>query len=67
VGVPAQATILGNRAAGPRAARGLPAAGEWRTLGLFATDDADQLQQTLASMPLKIWRNDNGHTRTEKP
>jgi len=59
VGVPAQASTPGNRAAGPRAARGLPAAGEWRTLGLFAADDADQLQQTLASMPLKMWRNDN--------
>jgi muconolactone D-isomerase len=32
--------------------------GEWRSLGLFATGDADQLQQTLASMPLKIWRTD---------
>jgi muconolactone delta-isomerase len=32
--------------------------GEWRTLGLFAADDADHLQQTLASMPLKIWRTD---------
>jgi len=32
--------------------------GEWRTLGLFAANDADQLQQTLASMPLKIWRSD---------
>jgi muconolactone delta-isomerase len=32
--------------------------GEWRTLGLFAADDAGQLQQTLASMPLKIWRTD---------
>jgi muconolactone delta-isomerase len=32
--------------------------GEWRTLGLFAADDADQLEQTLASMPLKIWRTD---------
>ena len=30
--------------------------GEWRSLGLFAAGDADQLQQTLASMPLKIWR-----------
>jgi len=30
--------------------------GEWRTLGLFAADDADQLQQTLASLPLKMWR-----------
>ena len=33
-------------------------AGEWRTLGLFAADDADRFQQTLASMPLKIWRTD---------
>ena len=32
--------------------------GEWRSLGLFAAADADQLQQTLASMPLKIWRTD---------
>ena len=32
--------------------------GQWRTLGLFAADDADHLQQTLASMPLKIWRTD---------
>src|SRR5205814_8604133 len=32
--------------------------GEWRSLGLFAAGDADQLQQTLASMPLKIWRTD---------
>jgi muconolactone delta-isomerase len=32
--------------------------GEWRSLGLFAAGDADQLQQTLASMPLKIWRAD---------
>jgi muconolactone delta-isomerase len=32
--------------------------GEWRTLGLFAADDADQLEQTLASMPLRVWRTD---------
>jgi muconolactone delta-isomerase len=32
--------------------------GEWRSLGLFAAGDAGQLQQTLASMPLKIWRTD---------
>jgi len=32
--------------------------GEWRSLGLFAANDAGQLQQTLASMPLKIWRTD---------
>jgi muconolactone D-isomerase len=32
--------------------------GEWRSLGLFAAGDAGQLQQTLASMPLKVWRTD---------
>ena len=32
--------------------------GEWRSLGLFAAGDAGQLQQALASMPLKIWRTD---------
>jgi muconolactone delta-isomerase len=32
--------------------------GEWRTLGLFAADDEDKLEQVLASMPLRIWRTD---------
>jgi len=32
--------------------------GEWRTLGLFAADDAVKLEETLASMPLRIWRTD---------
>ena len=32
--------------------------GEWRSLGLFAADDADDLEQTLASMPLRVWRTD---------
>ena len=32
--------------------------GEWRTLGLFAADDENQLEQVLASMPLRIWRTD---------
>jgi muconolactone delta-isomerase len=32
--------------------------GEWRTLGLFAADDADQLEDVLASMPLRVWRTD---------
>ena len=32
--------------------------GEWRTLGLFAAADADQLEEVLASMPLRIWRTD---------
>ena len=32
--------------------------GEWRTFGLFAAQDADRLEQVLASMPLRIWRTD---------
>ncbi len=32
--------------------------GEWRTLGLFAADDAGQLGQVLALMPLRVWRTD---------
>ena len=30
--------------------------GEWRSLGLFATADDAQLEQVLASMPLRVWR-----------
>jgi len=32
--------------------------GEWRTLGLFAALDDRQLEEVLASMPLRIWRTD---------
>ncbi|WP_028637070.1 muconolactone Delta-isomerase family protein [Nocardioides sp. URHA0032] len=32
--------------------------GQWRTLGLFVADDSEQLEQILASMPLRIWRTD---------
>jgi muconolactone D-isomerase len=32
--------------------------GEWRTLGLFAADGPDQLEDILASMPLRVWRTD---------
>ena len=32
--------------------------GEWRTLGLFAAADGHQLDEVLASMPLRIWRTD---------
>jgi len=32
--------------------------GEWRTLGLFAADDDDELEEVLASMPLRVWRTD---------
>ena len=33
--------------------------GEWRSLGLFAADDADRLEGVLASMPLRVWRSDD--------
>ena len=33
--------------------------GEWRSLGLFAADDPGQLQDVLASMPLRVWRTDD--------
>ena len=32
--------------------------GEWRTLGLFAADDGAELEEVLASMPLRVWRTD---------
>jgi muconolactone delta-isomerase len=32
--------------------------GEWRSLGLFAADDAARLEEVLASMPLRVWRTD---------
>jgi muconolactone delta-isomerase len=32
--------------------------GEWRTLALFAADDGSQLEEVLASMPLRVWRTD---------
>ena len=32
--------------------------GEWRSLGLFAAPDEVQLEQVLASMPLRVWRTD---------
>src|SRR5271167_3143379 len=34
------------------------APGEWRTLGLFAAEDAADLERVLASMPLRVWRSD---------
>ena len=34
------------------------APGEWRTLGLFAAVDLSELEQVLASMPLRVWRSD---------
>jgi muconolactone delta-isomerase len=32
--------------------------GEWRTLGLFAAAEDGQLEEILASMPLRVWRTD---------
>ncbi len=32
--------------------------GEWRSLGLFAADGPDALEDVLASMPLRVWRTD---------
>jgi muconolactone delta-isomerase len=32
--------------------------GEWRSIGLFAAEDAAELERTLAAMPLRIWRTD---------
>jgi len=34
------------------------APGEWRTIGLFAAASAAELEQVLASMPLRVWRSD---------
>jgi muconolactone delta-isomerase len=32
--------------------------GEWRTLGLFAAGSGGELEEVLASMPLRVWRAD---------
>jgi muconolactone delta-isomerase len=32
--------------------------GQWRTIGLFAADGGAELEQVLASMPLRVWRTD---------
>jgi muconolactone delta-isomerase len=32
--------------------------GEWRSLGLFAAGDEMELEDVLASMPLRVWRSD---------
>jgi len=41
--------------------------GEWRTLGLFAAADDDQLEQVLATMPLRVWRHDQVEALTPHP
>jgi muconolactone delta-isomerase len=32
--------------------------GEWRSIGLFAAADEVELEDVLASMPLRVWRSD---------
>ena len=32
--------------------------GEWRSIGLFAARDGEQLEEVLTSMPLRAWRTD---------
>lgn len=32
--------------------------GEWRSLGMFVAEDEQRLEETLAAMPLRIWRTD---------
>jgi muconolactone D-isomerase len=41
--------------------------GEWRTLGLFAAADERELEEVLASMPLRIWRSDEVTPLTAHP
>jgi muconolactone delta-isomerase len=41
--------------------------GEWRTLGLLVAADADDLEQVLASMPLRVWRTDEATALTAHP
>jgi muconolactone delta-isomerase len=41
--------------------------GEWRTIGLFAAADQADLEQVLASMPLRIWRTDEITPLTPHP
>jgi muconolactone delta-isomerase len=33
--------------------------GEWRTIGLFSATDEVELEDVLASMPLRVWRSDH--------
>ncbi len=41
--------------------------GEWRTLGLFVAADADDLEEVLAAMPLRVWRTDEPTPLTPHP
>lgn len=54
----ARARELGSEGHLLRLWRPPPRPGEWRTLGLFAAADDQQLEKALASMPLRVWRSD---------
>ncbi|WP_037571463.1 muconolactone Delta-isomerase family protein [Phaeacidiphilus oryzae] len=41
--------------------------GEWRSLGLFSAPDAERLEETLAAMPLRVWRRDEVTALTPHP
>ena len=41
--------------------------GEWCTLGLFAADDGVDLEEVRASMPLRVWRTDEGTPLSPHP
>lgn len=43
------------------------APGEWRTFGLFAADDAAELEKVLAGMPLRVWRSDEVTPLSQHP
>jgi muconolactone delta-isomerase len=43
------------------------APGEWRTFGLFAVDNDDELEDVLRSMPLRMWRVDEVTMLTAHP
>ncbi|MEV4350908.1 muconolactone Delta-isomerase family protein [Actinoplanes sp. NPDC049596] len=43
------------------------APGEWRSIGLFAAADAEELEAVLATMPLRAWRTDEVTPLTPHP
>jgi muconolactone delta-isomerase len=43
------------------------APGEWRSFGIFAAEDAAELDAVLASMPLYVWRTDTVTPLTPHP
>jgi muconolactone D-isomerase len=41
--------------------------GEWRSIGLFAAADEEDLTTVLTSMPLRVWRHDEVVALTPHP